>query len=205
MFIRHLGLTPYEATWNAMQAFTKERLPTTSDQLWCLEHPPVFTLGQAAKPEHILDAHTIPIIQSDRGGQVTYHGPGQLIVYVLCDIQRLSLTIRDLVCLLEKAVIALLADYEITAYSQRHAPGVYVADAKIASIGLRIRKGCSYHGLSLNVNMDLMPFNWINPCGYTGLKVAQLSDWMPGITVSEVAPKLVDYLSSYLEWHYEHN
>ena len=206
MLIRHLGLVPYEPTWDAMQTFTKERLPTTPDQLWFLEHPAIFTLGQAGKPEHILNAHSIPILKSDRGGQVTYHGPGQLIVYVLLDLQRISLTIRGLVCILENTIIALLADYHISAYAKKDAPGVYVEDAKICSLGLRIRKGCSYHGLSLNVNMDLMPFSWINPCGYSGLKMVQLSDWIPEITVSEVTVKLVDSLSISLERpHHDHN
>ncbi len=199
MLIRNLGLAPYEPTWQAMQAFSKERCDTTPDEIWLVEHPAVFTLGQAGKPEHILNAHNLPIIQSDRGGQVTYHGPGQCLLYVLLDIQKRNLTIRGLVCILEKAVIALLKEYKIKAYAKPEAPGVYVEEAKICSLGLRIRKGRSYHGLSLNVNMDLSPFTWINPCGYPGLKVVQLSDWVPGITVSEIAPKLVDYVSDYLE------
>lgn len=202
MLVRHLGLRPYEPTWHAMQIFTKTRIASTEDELWILEHPAVFTLGQAAKREHLLDPHHIPVIQSDRGGQVSYHGPGQLILYVLMDIQRHSLTIRDLVSLLERAVIALLADYQIVAHTKALAPGVYVNHEKICSLGLRIRKGCSYHGLSLNVNMDLLPFKWINPCGNIGLKVVQLSDWIPGITVAEVATPLVDYISRYLESHH---
>jgi len=199
MLVRNLGLSPYEPTWHAMQSFTKERSDSTEDEIWLVEHPAVFTLGQAGKPEHILNAHHLPVIQSDRGGQVTYHGPGQCLLYILFNIQKRNLSIRALICILEKAVIALLQEYKIEAYAKREAPGVYIEDAKICSLGLRIRKGCSYHGLSLNVNMDLRPFSWINPCGYRGLKVVQLSDWVPGITIPEIAPKLVDYVSHYLE------
>ncbi len=199
MLVRTLGLAPYEPTWQAMKSFTQERQDNTQDEIWLVEHPPVFTLGQAGKAEHILNAHNLPVIKSDRGGQVTYHGPGQCVLYVLIDIQKRNLTIRGLVCVLEKAVIALLEAYKIKAYAKADAPGVYVGEAKICSLGLRIRKGRSYHGLSLNVNMDLMPFQWINPCGYRGLKVVQLSDWVPDITVSKIAPKLVDYVSHYLE------
>lgn len=202
MLTRELPLSDYESTWHAMQNFTQARLKTTPDELWILEHPPVFTLGQAAKQEHLLHPHNIPVIRSDRGGQVTYHGPGQLILYVLLDIQRLALSIRELICLLERSVITLLADYHIRAHTQIGAPGVYVDNAKICAIGLRIRKGCSYHGISLNVNMDLTPFEWINPCGYKDLKIIQLSDWVPDIQVSVISARLVTYVSQYLERHH---
>jgi len=162
---RHLQQQPYAETWQAMRTFTDERDSDSVDEIWLLQHDPVFTLGQAGKREHILATTDIPIVQSDRGGQVTYHGPGQLIAYTLLDIRRLGLGVRDLVIELERAVINLLASHGITASGRRDAPGVYVGERKIAALGLRIRRGCSYHGLSLNVNMDLAPFNMINPCG----------------------------------------
>ncbi|BCL76353.1 octanoyltransferase [Jeongeupia sp. HS-3] len=191
-----LGLADYQITWHAMQAFTDARTPETSDEIWLLEHPPVFTLGQAGKPEHILQRGEIPIVKIDRGGQVTYHGPGQLIAYTLLDLRRLGFGVRELVRRLENSVIALLADYDIDAYGKVDAPGVYVRDelgeAKIAALGLRIRNGCCFHGLSFNVNMDLAPFAMINPCGYEGLRVAQLSDFGIAETPATLAGKMAD-------------
>ncbi|MCG7927498.1 MAG: lipoyl(octanoyl) transferase LipB [Candidatus Thiodiazotropha taylori] len=159
-----------------MQAFTDKRTPSTPDQLWLLQHPAVFTLGQAGKPEHILKPGEIPIVNSDRGGQVTYHGPGQLIAYTMIDLRRARLGVRGLVTQLESAVIGLLARYAIQANASKDAPGVYIDGAKVASLGLRVRKGCSYHGLSMNIDMDLEPFSRINPCGYPGLAVTQLTE-----------------------------
>lgn len=174
--IHTLGLSDYTNVWQAMQHLTEQRDETSPDEIWQVEHPPVYTLGRAGKEIHILDAANIPVIKTDRGGQVTYHGPGQLIVYILLDINRRQLGIRQLVTLLEQAMIALLNDYGITATTRLGAPGVYVADKKIGALGLRVRKGCTYHGLSFNVNMDLSPFSGINPCGYEGLGVTQLCD-----------------------------
>lgn len=172
--IRELGLTDYTPVWHAMQAFTHNRTEATPDELWILEHKPVFTQGQAGKPEHILDAHGIPVVQSDRGGQVTYHGPGQLVIYFLLDVRRRGFGVRALVDLIESSVIAVLASYGIDGRLRPGAPGVYVADRKIAALGLRVRKGGSLHGLSFNIDMDLAPFSYINPCGYAGMEVTQL-------------------------------
>lgn len=174
--IRRLGRQNYRPVYAAMQAFTAGREATTVDELWLVEHPPVFTLGQNGKPEHLLAPGDIPVIPVDRGGQVTYHGPGQVVIYLLLDVRRAQLGVRQLVTILEQAVVALLADYGITGYARPEAPGVYVAGAKIAALGLRIRHGSCYHGLSLNVDMDLTPFTRINPCGYPGLAVTQLRD-----------------------------
>ncbi|MCB1850892.1 MAG: lipoyl(octanoyl) transferase LipB [Gammaproteobacteria bacterium] len=174
--IKQLGLQPYIGIWRAMQRFTDERDKQTRDEIWLLQHPAVFTLGQAGRSEHLLDPGEIPVIQVDRGGQVTYHGPGQLIAYLLLDLHRRKLGIRPLVTLMEQSIVELLHDYAIDATPRREAPGVYVAGRKIASLGLRVRRGCSFHGLSLNVNMDLAPFARINPCGQPGLEVTQLRD-----------------------------
>ncbi len=176
LLVRRRGLSDYSAAWAEMRAFTDGRTQDTPDELWLLQHPPVFTLGQAGRAEHLLDPGEIPVIQTDRGGQVTYHGPGQLVAYLLVDLRRVGLGVKGLVHLLEGAVIGLLAGYGIEAEARADAPGVYVAEAKIASLGLRVRRGCSYHGLSLNVDMDLTPFLRINPCGYPGLAVTQLAD-----------------------------
>jgi lipoyl(octanoyl) transferase len=173
--IRHLGLVEYEPTWRAMQRFTDERTPATPDEIWFLEHPAVFTLGMNASRAHLLAPGDIPIVQIDRGGQVTYHGPGQLVVYPLIDLKRAQLGIRDFVSALEQAVIDLAARFAIVAESRRGAPGVYVAGRKLASVGVRVRRGGSYHGLALNVTLDLSPFGRINPCGYAGLEMTQLS------------------------------
>ena len=174
--IRHLGQVDYRSTWERMQQFTAARTGETADELWFLEHPPVFTLGMAGRREHLLAPGDIPVVTSDRGGQVTYHGPGQLVVYTLIDLRRARLGVRDLVTALEQSVIQYAATLGVTASARREAPGVYVAGRKLASVGIRIRRGCSYHGLALNVNMDLEPFQRINPCGYAGLAMVQLSD-----------------------------
>ncbi len=174
--IRDLGLTDYTPVWHAMQSFTNTRDVNTPDELWVLQHNPVFTQGQAGKPEHVLDAHGIPVIQSDRGGQVTYHGPGQLVIYFLLDVRRRGFGVGALVDLIEHSVIAVLGSYGIEAELRKSAPGVYVNDRKIAALGLRVRKGGSLHGLSFNVDMDLAPFAYINPCGYAGMEVTQLRD-----------------------------
>lgn len=174
--VRELGRRDYEPVWRAMQAFTDRRDADTADELWLVEHPPVFTVGLNGKPEHLLSPGNIPVVPVDRGGQVTYHGPGQLVAYTLLDLRRLGLGPRQLVTVLEGAVIALLAEAGIHAEARREAPGVYVDGAKIAALGLRVRRGCCYHGLSLNVGMDLEPFSRINPCGYPGLKVTQVSE-----------------------------
>jgi lipoyl(octanoyl) transferase len=174
--VRWLGRVEYEPTWRAMQRFTDERNASTPDEVWFLEHPPVFTLGMNASPSHVLAPGDIPIVQIDRGGQVTYHGPGQLVVYPLFDLRRNGFGVRDLVTALERAVIEYAAELGITAECRRNAPGVYVDGKKLASVGIRIRRGASYHGIALNVNMDLEPFTRINPCGYAGLEMTQLAN-----------------------------
>lgn len=197
--IRHLaGLQDYPATWAAMRAFTDARDADTPDELWLLEHPPVFTLGQAGRPEHLLAPGAIPVIQTDRGGQVTYHGPGQLVAYLLLDLRRAGIGVKRLVERLEQAIIDLLAEHGVQAERRANAPGVYVAGAKIASLGLRVRNGCCYHGLALNVDMDLEPFGRINPCGYAGLRVTQLVDHVPGITLTETTQALAEILPRHL-------
>lgn len=180
--IRNLGLQDYESTWQAMQRFTQNRDTETPDEIWITEHPAVYTLGLNGKREHLLNTGDIPVINSDRGGQVTYHGPGQLVIYTLIDIKRLNLGVRQLVTILEQAMIYALAQHGITAVARADAPGVYVDNKKIGSIGLRIKRNCSYHGLSINNHMDLRPFDHINTCGYSGLEVTQLADL--GVTVS---------------------
>ncbi|MBK7251201.1 MAG: lipoyl(octanoyl) transferase LipB [Gammaproteobacteria bacterium] len=185
--VRHLGCVEYEPTWRAMQRFTDGRTADTPDEIWLLEHPPVFTLGMNARIEHLLAPGHIPVVRIDRGGQVTYHGPGQLVVYPLVDIRRAALGVRDLVSVLEAAVVELAARSGITAEVRREAPGVYVGGRKLASVGLRIRRGASYHGLALNVNMDLEPFRRIDPCGYAGLEMTQLADLGAGDDAAQVA------------------
>ena len=174
--VRRMGVTGYARSYDAMRDFTARRTGDTPDELWLLEHPPVYTLGQAGKPEHLLRDNGIPVVRVDRGGQITYHGPGQVIAYVLLDLRRHGLTVKRLVGLLEQAVIDLLAAHDIAGARRAGAPGVYVDGAKVAALGLRVRGGCAYHGLALNVNMDLAPFRDINPCGYEGLAVTQLAD-----------------------------
>lgn len=174
--VTDLGLEPYEKIWAAMTDFTNQRTPETPDKLWLVEHHPVFTQGQAGKPEHLLFPGDILVVKSDRGGQVTYHGPGQLVAYPLLDLRRLKIGVRDLVTLIEQTIVDTLAHYGINAAPKPSAPGVYVHDDKIASLGLRVRRGCSFHGLALNVDMDLSPFLRINPCGYQGLAMTQMKD-----------------------------
>ena len=193
--LRWLGRVPYEPTWRAMQRFVDERGPGTPDEIWFLEHPPVFTLGMNSKPEHLLGTGDIPVVQIDRGGQVTYHGPGQLVVYPLLDLDRAGLGVRALVEGIERAIVATVAQWGITACGRRDAPGVYVGPRKLASVGLRIRRGCSYHGLALNVAMDLEPFRRINPCGYAGLEMTQVSELGGpgdlGVVADALAPRLL--------------
>ena len=179
MVLRELGLVEYAPTLAAMKTFTDSRDPDTPDELWLLQHPAVFTQGQAGRAEHLLAPGDIPVVQVDRGGQVTYHGPGQSVIYLLVDLRRLGLGVRDLVNAIERAVLDLLSEYGIEAATRPAAPGVYVAGAKIASLGLRVRRGCSYHGLALNVDMDLEPFQRINPCGYQGLQVTSMARQLP--------------------------
>lgn len=198
MQVRHLGRVDYEPTWRAMQDFTAARTESTPDELWFLEHPPVFTLGLNAKPEHLLDPGDIPVMQIDRGGQVTYHGPGQLVAYVLLDIARRHLGVQRLVQLMEQAVIDLLAEHGVNAEGRRDAPGVYVEGAKIAALGLRVKRGRTYHGLALNVAMDLEPFGRINPCGYPGMRVTQLSDLGISLSLDTVAARLESHLTQLL-------
>jgi lipoyl(octanoyl) transferase len=174
--IRRLGRQPYEATWNAMKAFTDRRDSDTIDELWLLEHDPVFTLGQAGKMEHVLMPGDIPVVPVDRGGQVTYHGPGQIVGYPLIDLRRAGVGVRELVCKIEQALIDTMEHWNIVAERVEGAPGVYVGGAKVGALGLRVRRGCSFHGLAFNVNMDLEPFHRINPCGYKGLAVTQVLD-----------------------------
>jgi len=196
--IRHLGLVPYEPTWRAMQRFTDERDGSTPDEIWFLEHPPVFTLGLNASREHLKSPGDIPVVQIDRGGQVTYHGPGQLVVYALIDLRRHALGVRQLVVALENAVIDYVGGLEVAACGSRAAPGVYVEGAKLASIGLRIRCGASYHGLAFNVSLDLEPFERINVCGYPGLAVTRLNDLCEGCDVDTVAKGLEPHLLRHL-------
>ncbi len=174
--LRYLGLKPYEAVWSEMRQFTDARDENTKDEIWVVQHHPVFTQGQAGKEEHLISPGQIPVIKSDRGGQVTYHGPGQIIIYLMLDLRRLKIGVRGLVTVIEESIIEYLAQRQIKATARKDAPGVYVGDKKIASLGLRIRKGCSYHGLSFNLNMDLEPYSRINVCGYSGLGVTQLQD-----------------------------
>lgn len=194
IIVRKSGQVDYDSTLGSMTEFTDRRTPDTPDEFWLLEHQPVFTLGLAGKHDHILAAGDIPVVQVDRGGQVTYHGPGQLVVYTLIDLKRAGLTIRDLVSALENAVIDTVAEYGIEARNRCEAPGVYVGEDKLASIGLRVRRGCSYHGLSLNVDMDLAPFERINPCGYEGMRMTQLSDLGGPRDLERVGDDLVRHL-----------
>ena len=200
--IKHLGLVPYEPTWRAMQAANKSRTADTRDELWLLEHPPVFTLGLAGKYEHVLAPGNIPVIKIDRGGQVTYHGPGQLVVYLLLDLKERGYGVKALVKRIEQSVIDLLAEYAVDSYRLAGMPGVYVnlngADAKIAAIGLRVANHATYHGLSLNVDMDLEPFSRINPCGYAGLAVTQIRNFGVTDKMTVIGRKLVSHMKSNL-------
>lgn len=202
LHIRHLGKQDYESVWHAMQHYTDTRDSESHDELWIVEHPPVFTQGQAGKSEHILNAGDIPVIQVDRGGQVTYHGPGQLVVYPLLDIKRSKVGVRQLVTHIEQSIVDMLAKYGINAYAKADAPGVYVDERKIASLGLRIRKGCSFHGLALNVDMDLAPFRRINPCGYAGLEMVQCKALGGPQTVTEAGEQLTITFSQLLGYQH---
>ncbi|MFC4820953.1 lipoyl(octanoyl) transferase LipB [Dokdonella ginsengisoli] len=195
VLVRRLGRQPYEPVWRAMQAFTDTRGPDTPDELWVLEHDPVFTLGQAGKWEHVLLPGEIPVVPVDRGGQVTYHGPGQIVAYPLFDLRRLKVGVRELVHRIEQAIIDTLDTWNIVAMRRDGAPGVYVGDAKVAALGLRVRRGCSFHGLAFNVDMDLEPFHRINPCGYQGLAVTQVLDLGGPGSLAEVETVLIGELA----------
>jgi lipoyl(octanoyl) transferase len=197
--VKRLGRVDYAPTFQAMQDFTATRTAETPDELWVVEHPPVYTLGQAGKPEHILRDVGIPLVQIDRGGQVTYHGPGQVVIYLLLDLPRLKIKVRELVNAIEQAVIDLLGQHGVVAARRDGAPGVYVGEAKIAALGLRIRNGCSYHGVSLNVDMDLSPFAAINPCGYPGLQVIQTRDLNIPLAPHEAGEQLSQHLLQQLD------
>lgn len=195
------GYQPYSDIFDKMKAFTINRTHNTTNEVWLMEHLPVFTQGQAGKAEHILNTGDIPIIQSDRGGQVTYHGPGQLMIYFLWDLKQFGLGVRQLVCQLEQFVIDLLTRYLITAHRMPKAPGIYVDQKKIASIGLRVKKGACYHGISLNVSMDLTPFSYINPCGFENLQMTQIADFVPNITVSQIAQDIIMLIQAWESNH----
>ncbi len=201
--VHTLGLVEYQPTWEAMKRFTDERTPDTRDEIWLVQHPPTYTQGLAGLPEQLLGQTDIPVIKIDRGGQITYHGPGQIVAYLLLDLRRWRLNVRELVNLMEQAVIDLLGEYGVAAQGRVDAPGVYVNEAKIASLGLKIRHGCCYHGLALNVDMNLAPYNLINPCGYKGLRVTQCVE--QGITASfnELQAELTQNLIHGLQQHYQ--
>lgn len=195
LIVRHLGVVEYLPTLEAMRTLTAERDDATPDEIWLLQHPQVFTQGQAGKPEHLLAPGDIPVIQVERGGQVTYHGPGQLVAYLLLDLRRLGFGVRELVTAMEQTLVDVLASYGVEAAPKSDAPGVYVKGDKIASLGLRVRRGCSFHGLALNVDMDMRPFQRINPCGYAGLKMTQLRDQLDApLRFDEVAERLEQVL-----------
>lgn len=206
LVVKHLGRQDYQPIWQAMHDFTDNRTEETPDEVWLVEHNPVFTQGQAGKAEHLLNTGDIPVVQSDRGGQVTYHGPGQLVAYFLINLRRKKLGVRDLVTHIENLVINTLKAYNIDSAARPDAPGVYVDGKKICSLGLRIRKGCSFHGLALNVNMDLSPFQRINPCGYAGMEMVQVSQLGGPDEVAQVETKLVEELVTLLGYdHVELN
>jgi lipoyl(octanoyl) transferase len=196
--IRNLGLVDYEPTWRSMQRFTDQRGPDTPDEIWFLEHPPVFTLGMNASRDHVIAPGDIPVVQIDRGGQVTYHGPGQLVVYPLVDLRRAGLGVRDIVTALERSVIDYAADLGIVAESRRKAPGVYVDGRKLASIGIRVRRGASYHGVAINISADLEPFSRINPCGFPDLEMTRLADLSAVDSVADAAEALQPHLLRHL-------
>ncbi|MBO6558558.1 MAG: lipoyl(octanoyl) transferase LipB [Pseudomonadales bacterium] len=199
--IRHLGRAPYLEVWQKMKDFTDSRSEDTPDEIWLVEHHAVFTQGQAGKPEHLLNVSDIPVVQSDRGGQVTYHGPGQLVLYLMLELRRHKLGVRDLVTLIEESVIELLDQYDVIGLARRDAPGVYVDDRKVAALGLRVRKGRSYHGLSLNVAMDLSPFSQINPCGYSGLEVTDTTSLGIQADMQELGEGLTSILWRRIGYH----
>lgn len=200
ILIRNLGLQPYDPVSRAMHEFTDTRTDETLDEIWLVEHHPVFTQGQAGKAEHVLAPGDIPVVQSDRGGQVTYHGPGQQVMYVLINLKRRKLGVRELVTLLEQTVVDTLAEVGIEAYPRADAPGVYVQGKKICSLGLRIRKGCSFHGLALNIGMDLAPFLRINPCGYAGMEMTQVHHLQPEVNMDKIRPILMDKFLALLNY-----
>ena len=205
--IHSLGLVEYLPTWEAMKQFTIERIsdsqiPGTRDEIWLVQHPPTYTQGLAGKPEHLLHGTNIPVVKTDRGGQITYHGPGQIIAYLLLDLRRWKINVRELVHLMEQAVIGLLGEFGVAAQARKDAPGVYVGDAKIASLGLKIKQGCCYHGLALNVDMDLTPFANINPCGYAGLRVTQCCELGINVSINELQAQLAQNLTHELQGHF---
>jgi len=199
ILLKNLGLQDYIPIWQQMQQFTAIRTSETADEVWIVEHPPVYTLGLNGKQEHLLNPGKIPVVETDRGGQVTYHGPGQLVVYLLADIRRLKVGPRQMVSVLENAMINALAQYGVDSQAKADAPGVYINEKKIGSVGLRIKKGCSYHGLSLNNQMDLSPFRRINPCGYAGLEVTQLADQGVDILTHELAVPVIHDIEKALQ------
>lgn len=203
--VRDLGRQPYEPVWRAMQRFTDARTDASGDELWLVEHDPVFTLGQAGKPEHVLAAGDIPVVQVDRGGQVTYHGPGQIVAYPLFDLKRLKVGVRDYVCKIEQAMIDTLAEWNIEAVRKDGAPGVYVAGAKIGALGIRVRRGCTFHGLAFNIAMDLEPFHRINPCGYQGLQVVSLADLGGPTGMDQVKPVLLEQMAAQFGLSFKHD
>lgn len=194
LHVHHLGVKAYEDVWRDMQSFTENRTQETEDEIWLVQHPSVYTLGKNGKSENILKPKNIPIVHTDRGGQVTYHGTGQVIVYILLDMKRLNIGVRSLVDLLETSVIELLSQYSISANALKDAPGVYVEKRKIAALGLRVKKGCCFHGLALNVDMDLEPYERINPCGYENLEITQLSNLVESVEIAEVEQRLIALL-----------
>lgn len=198
MIIRDLGIKPYQLVWADMQQFTAQRVTGSQDELWLLEHPPVFTLGRNGKTEHLLDTDAIPVVKTDRGGQVTYHGPGQLIGYTLLDLRRLGIGVRQMVTLLENAIIAMLMDFNIKAAARADAPGVYVDHAKIAALGLRVKNGACYHGISFNIDMDLSPFTRINPCGFAGMAVTDCRQLGIEISMAEAKTAFSEALTAQL-------
>ncbi len=201
--VHTLGMVEYQATWDAMKQFTADRTSETRDEIWLVQHPPTYTQGLAGKPEHLLQCTDIPVVKIDRGGQITYHGPGQIVAYLLLDLRRWRLNVRELVNLMEQAVVDLLGEYGIAAKNREDAPGVYVGNAKIASLGLKIRRGCCYHGLSLNVDMNLAPYNFINPCGYAGLRVTQCVELGITSSLNELQAQLTQNLIHGLAQHFE--
>ena len=196
LLVKHLGRVEYEPTWRAMQQFTESREQGSTSEAWIVEHPPVFTQGQAGKPEHLLAVSEIPVVQSDRGGQVTYHGPGQVVIYLLLNLRDTGMGIRGLVTAIEDSIVAMLAEHHIDAESRRDAPGVYVDEAKIAALGLRVKRGFTYHGLSFNLDMDLSPFQQINPCGYQGLAVTQGAELVFSLPFNQAAKAILEQLCS---------
>jgi lipoyl(octanoyl) transferase len=196
--IKYLGVVDYESTWRAMQAFTAQRTGETNDEIWLLQHPPVYTQGLAGKPEHLLTKPTIPVVKTDRGGQITYHGPGQIVVYVFFDLKRKGIGVKELVKRIEQSLIDALQRYGVAAERKLGAPGVYVKGAKIAALGLRVKNGCSYHGLALNVAMDLTPYGAINPCGYAGMEVTDLATLGVRASINDVMTTLSEHLVTQL-------